>query len=448
MRSKNIALNLFIVLIITISVIFVIQGSMFINLKNFNDDFKPKSLIQPVLKANALDNDYALIWNSSILIGDVKVVDIANDIDKDGTNEILASNGYKVTVFEYNKTQQTFLEDGSTSTDTVWRMCFGNDLDEDGKKEIISASSNGDLYVSEYNETSYTYNIVFQKFIDMFLEGLCIGEDLDKDGKKEIIVGSYGGLLAVFEYNNTDNGYSNVWQTTLADGIIHLGFGNDLDKDGKAEILISTYAGELIIFENNGADSYINVWNSGSILSELYSTSTGNDLDGDGKMEIVTSSGSSQRVDVFEFDGTDNSYTKVWDSGLTLSVNIISVCIGDDLDQDGKFEIMAGASNGTIYAFEFNGTDNSYSKVWDSRTMLGSSILSLCVGKDLNGNGYKEFIAGSSADKIHIFESSSALIPKDTPSNGFQIPGYNIFTFALIIGITSVILIKKKFNSK
>jgi len=422
-----------------------------------------KIILDNVEIKNSGDNEYTKVWDTGTTSLGILRSFCTGDQDSDGKDEIIAVSGSGfMYVLEYNATYNNYsiVFKSEDLLVTLTTVCCGDDLDKDGKKEIfVCGLSTGQMFVFEHNGNDNGYDKVFQKHYGKdgsdtnYIEEMWIGNDLDNDGEKELIVGA-GPYVNISEFNGVGDVYDDMWVSVKLSGIQDVSdvfSGGDLDGDGKKEIIASTYD-KIFIFENSGNNSYEGVWNR--TKDYYYCVCLGNDLDGDGRKEIIAGTGGTDKmVFIYEYNGTNNGYEEVWNSSLvtTIGDSIFSVCVADDLDGDGKKEIIAGSGStgDKLYIFEFNGTDNGYSKVWDSGSTIKGIIYSICIGDDFDSNGKKEIITCSTGDgKVNIFEyndaSSRPIIiieddDDDDDDDEERSRTENIVLLSLIIGSLSIL---------
>lgn len=441
-------------LILTIGNVNYIQNSNEKSSNLLEVETEEKSIEQIEIKSSG-DNDFSTLWISGD-IGAVEAISIG-DQDDDGKGEIIVGANQYIKVFEYNATYNNYTNVYTSEwIGSPYAVCVGDDLDQDGKKEIIGGHFSANYFnVREYNGNDNDYDIVYNSGLggSSFLEDICIGNDLDKDGRMEIVIGD-GLYLNVSEYNGVDNGYTNVWTSNSIGMIQDVCTDNDLDEDGKAEII--AVASKTYVFENTGANAFTEVW---STSNNGYHACVGNDLDNDGKKEIVVSAFNESAI-IYEYNGTDNGYDQVWNSSGIVS-NVLTICVGNDLDRDGKNEIITGSSDGKVTIIEYNGTDNGYSKIWDSGTTINKYVENIAVSDDLNNDGKKELIATTndySPNRLYIFQhddtiSPTIIIVDDDDDDDDDEEGIYISTTTLIVGGTIsaiaivaviILLIKRK----
>lgn len=203
-------------------------------------------------------------------------------------------------------------------------------------------------------------------------------------------------------------------------GIRTLWVTNDLDKDGKPEVLITDYTngGRVHVLELSSPSTLQLVWSS----PQRVGTSSGStprwvrsgDLDGDGNGEIIfpLSTGSADfEVQVWEWDGTDNSYGTAPVMNLTKDF-FASIGVGNfrtnrevasvfDFDGDGKDELIMSNRDHSVYILGVIGSFPGFSS-WEVEggnplnTPVNSKNFSVShwhsVPADIDGDGKKEIV--------------------------------------------------------
>ncbi len=304
----------------------------------------------------ALEKNYS--WTGSILCV------YAADADGDGKTEIitagrLTNNTKSISSLRIWRWNGKDLVLRGSYEDISANAIFVGDVDKDNKPEIVTVArayttteSAAQLSVCQWdgNSLSLKKSAEWTAASDIARGSSVNAGDLDKDGVIEIVTCGYvnnlkncSGQVRVWQFDGTDlsmkanaewrmvDGYSvdnagNVMGNTMA----HTVEVGDLDADGFLEIVTGgfTYDGEKI-------QGQLRIWNwTGDILNleksqewmtsditELKSISI-NDVDGDGKIEIVTS-GSSAGYGSFAQDAADKAQAQIrvwnWD-GNTLTL--------------------------------------------------------------------------------------------------------------------------------
>ncbi len=306
----------------------------------------------------------------------------------------------------------------------VRRVWVGNDLDKDGKQELIATdySNGGRVHVFEMTGPN-TLELVWSSPS----RGTSASSgstpraprtgDLDGDGNQEIIFTLSTGTLdfevQVWEYNGTDNSYgdptTNTPSLTLpADYFSTLGIGNfrtnreamsveDFDGDGRDELIMANRDQKVYVLGVQGEFPGFGGWQveggdpavapENGFIGPSWWHSIGADIDGDGKKEIVNlyydfygiwsidpTGPDSYRYPQPVAEGKTNhvyQYTKNWAYDATSYMGMYAA----DVDGDGKQELA-----GILYGpgvYDYSVVLNSLTKqdtgvyVWKDSTQFG-----------------------------------------------------------------------------
>jgi hypothetical protein len=164
----------------------------------------------------------------------------------------------------------------------------------------------------------------------------------------------------------------------------------DLNGDGYSEIVFGSDDGNLYVFtltpegfQDSGGSAILN-W-SRSLQAQ------------DSALRSVTADPDDRDV---RTSGTLRDY-------VGLGGQIYSTPAIGQLDDDGQLEIVVGAENGRLYAFNHDGTPLDGS--WPVR--LGGLIRSSAAIGDLDGDGRNEVVVGCFDRKVYAFDASGAPLP-------------------------------------
>ncbi len=328
----------------------------------------------------------------------------------------------------------------------VW---VANDLDQDGKPEILATdyTNNGRVHVYELNGDKL--ELVWTSPSEATLNGSgstprwVRSGDLDGDGKGEIIFPLYNtGKVEVYEWDGVnDNGYIQAIELP-EDQFAAQGVGNfrmnrevasvyDFDGDGADELIMVNYDNSVYVLGISGDVPGFGGWQlEGGDPAEVTANgadfsggslwhSVPADINGDGQIEIVNHHWNFFGFWSIEPNGT-NSYTypdttksdyyvelrRNWNQDAVSYMGLQPA----DVDGDGKTEV-AGIMYGADYdvaLLSFNqGDDPLYS--WDTTKygVIGHNLWELAgnsagsfwgIGAaDLNGNGKEEILLGGSS---------------------------------------------------
>jgi hypothetical protein len=185
------------------------------------------------------------------------------------------------------------------------------------------------------------------------------------------------------------------------------------DADGSVWITVRTEDGHLLAELGVCISPAQPCTDSGDLAAIPYSGDCGTaaphliDFDGDGYDDLVV--GEHLLVDGITlahlWDQRDLAYDEVWNSGNDLR-NVWDAEI-DDLDQDGRCEIMAQSYHypGTlVHLYECTG-NNSFALSWHADTLYAPSLNSVC-GAETDGDGQREAIAGEvgTLGRVYMWE--------------------------------------------
>jgi LruC domain-containing protein len=247
--------------------------------------------------------------------------------------------------------------------------------------------------------------------------------DVNGDGKQEIVVASQDGVINVLDQDGAsiagwpNTTYNSTIRSTPAVG--------DIDGDGNNEVVVGG-GNYLWAWHADGSqvsgfpqflDPGYNIFST-PVLAELDNTHAG--------LEIVVATGG---MKVFALTGAGATLPG-WPVQMGGQVeeygNLIlnaTPAVGD-LTGDGIPEIVAGSTDGKIYAWNLDGTLLNHT--WPQSTQDWIYASPLIV--DLNGDGYRDVVAASGDGRLYAWRG-----------DGFPLPGFPYQVRGAIVASPAVV---------
>jgi PKD repeat protein len=219
--------------------------------------------------------------------------------------------------------------------------------------------------------------------------------DLDGDGDYDLLIGTSDGKI--FAYENTGTTSNPLWTRKTAWDVPDIGdsaapYLVDLDRDGDYDLMIGSSKGITYGYENTGT---INgpvwtkktSWDAPDIGSR--STPCLADLDGDGDYDLLI--GATDGI-TYAYENSGAITSPVWTAKtewLVPSIGIYSTPCLADLDGDGDYDLLIGEYSGITYGYENTGSASS--SVWTRKSSwdapdVGSTVHPALVDLDRDGD--------------------------------------------------------------
>ena len=309
------------------------------------------------------------------------------DLDGDGDLEVLAEgfdrrlhawhhDGTVVDGWPITRSNGDALLRGGWSSPAV------GDIDNDGLPEVIFGTDSppweGEGSVPDYTRATVwavngdSSNVPgFPVSTEQTIQSSPALGDIDGDGQLEIVVGTGSGIAGtggykVYAWNGDGTPVENWPRLTEGNMLAPPALG-DLDGDGDLEVVIGCGVG-------NGACQWLYAWHgdgsdvAGFPVKPLGFTRDGTlyhdaiyspilaDYDGDGVTEIMLSIMGAWGISIIEPDGTMSP-----DRTHLTHDNLLSAPLVDDVDNDGKLEVLVGGAapdkyHGQVFIWDAVGT--------------------------------------------------------------------------------------------
>ncbi|UCG68989.1 MAG: VCBS repeat-containing protein [Thermoplasmata archaeon] len=307
------------------------------------------------------------------------------DVNHDGQIEIVT--GYwELKVWQEN----TLLWESETFEQEIYSVAIV-DSDSDQENEILFTKGvidwYSDIYVLGYDGSSF-----IEEWVSEYLPSISSIsiEDVNSDGINDLVLGTRPGELIIFEDPKNQLKVRDAKRIEVGFEIIHVFCGN-FDGDSSIDI-VATDAHDMIYFlEYDGAD-YVKV-DEIQIVDDSFTAAEVDDVDSDGKIELVMATLNGY-VYIIGYEG---SYEIEW-SNLICENGITAITTGNS-DNDGVLEILVGGFDYYLYVLVYDGSE--YVEI---RTQhMSSMIFTLGVG-DIDYDGENELVSEVGYFELKVFQ--------------------------------------------
>jgi len=362
----------------------------------------------------------------------------------------------------------------TTETSHYWKNPDLVDIDNDGDRDLIYGTDDGNMLMYQNNGTLtspvFAYNGTYFPVVKVSGNSTASLADIDNDGDLDLITGTSGGQIRLVQ----NNGTKFIPQFALTSG----NYGNlstssyscprfaDFDKDGDYDVVTGATDGKVYLYLNNNGSFTLADWFS-TVDIGWTSIPAPVDLDGDGDMDLLVGAETSANV-VFMENVGNNTFTS--NPSMITGINFGSYnrpSFGD-ADNDGDYDLIIGSLWGDLKYYENTGTATA--PVWTNNSTLVAGIEmdqnSTPYFADIDGDTRKDLIIGDSDGNFFAFKNLFAPVSVNdltpvphsfTISNAYPNPFNNMAKvqisfadageyFVQITGITGEVISRKVMN--
>jgi outer membrane protein assembly factor BamB len=286
------------------------------------------------------------------------------DVDGDGKKEVIIASSCNPKTFCMNgatgAVKWVCNTRGSDSPPTV------ADVDGDGKPEILHGEFGGYVICINAENGSIAWELAVDT--DSWIQTAPTIADLDGDGKPDFVVATWNAVNRNANKVYAFRGYDRklLWTHSLSDVVYHGTAVGDLDGDGKPELLIGSYSDTLYCL--NGRTGSVNwTYSAGSNFAASSPVIIA-DLDDNGVCEVVFAAW--YKMIVLRADGSLKwSYDM---PGYTQSFRGAAIA---DVNNDRYPDVIFGTTNGNLIALRGENGNLIFQK--NLRTAYGDSAFEI-----------------------------------------------------------------------
>jgi len=348
---------------------------------------------------------------------DVKIKDLNNDGKADVIFAI-SDLSYYIQVFPNNSTPGNLILSNTTysyKTQMSPMSVAVDDLDGDGKPDLVSVSYNNQVSVLQNKGTntdfSFAESVQYYTTLDPYDVEL---GDLNNDGKPDVVVANRdSNTISIFINTSTPGNITFAPRFSLKTGNNPISIAiRDIDGDALADIaVVNSGNGSISIFRNTSKTPFTSfaprldaVVYGGPYAMELF------DMNGDGKNDMVVSNNGSDKISVFKNLSTLGNIKFDSQVSFPATSEPEGLAVGD-LNGDGKPDVVVANHYGAVVSVFTNESTEDSIKMSNKVDYTTSSWPTSVAINDLDGDGKPEIVAVN-----YYYSSATILQNKVNPS--------------------------------
>ncbi len=333
------------------------------------------------------------------------------DLDGDGYMDIVASSWDSLKTFAFTRNAQVRAGWPVSTTSQVWSAAAIGDLENDGKKEVIFASNDANIYAFRWNgvevrdgDANPATIGVFKRVDTYYNFSTPAIADIDGDGRREVVFAAENGRIHALRSDGTAPA---GWSVFLGSTGAHI-FGSPAvgNLDGNADNEIDIV---IPVEKDSGADSIYVLrangqkkpgWPQPAAVGgmNLAPSPALADMNNDGKLDVVHA-GTDGKLYVYNGNGTPLvPLNGVRFSTLAIYATESSPVVAD-IDGDGLNDIVIGDELGYLTAISGDGTVLPGFPI-----LLGAEVKGTAALCDCDADGKTEIVFAGMDQKVYMWD--------------------------------------------
>ncbi|MEV4684556.1 FG-GAP repeat domain-containing protein [Streptomyces kurssanovii] len=325
-----------------------------------------------------------------------------NDVDSDGVADLFARNTAGELYFYRGTGEAARPFEGRVKVGTGWNIfntLFSlDDLDGDGNAELLARAVNGDLY--RYTSTgtgAFLPRVKFGSGMNSVNQFANAG-NVPNWGKEDLAAIDTQGTL--WWYLDQNNGRFSARQQLSSTGGwkgARITVTSSLDDDSYPEILQLWEGG---LYTNGVSDEPYFIGSGWGVYNTLVGPG---DLSGDGKGDLIARDGSGV-LHLYRGNGNGTGFAAKQRIGSGWG-QFNALLGAGDISGDGRADLVARAKDGKLYLYEGTGVAAAPFK---AKKLIGSgwgSYTKLAAPGDMTGDGRADIIARTSGGTLYRYDS-------------------------------------------
>jgi len=454
LRQKNKTKTIFLCLISALILSFLFRATTLFNYNQESMNFSNK--MPQSSNSNAPEQHWNRTWggngnDSAICIAldssdNIYIIGIYN-VTSEPSSSISSSNNIVAQPPPTNFGGDVVLLKYDSSGEYQWNKTWGGSGRDEGRSIAVDSSDNiylvgnsaeGGVVFLKYDSSG---ELIWDKSWSNDSSAMAITID---SVDNIYITGRQSGSVIIWKYNSLG---VYQWERTWEGGVFsHMGYGIAVDSSiniyltGNMYVMGSFYDSFLLKYDSSGVLQWNTTWGGSE-----FDMGTSIAIDSSNNILIagITSSYGAGGFDIFlvAFDSSGQlQWNTTWGgSEFDGGWDILT------LDQSGNIYIGAGTGSygaglidGILLNYSSTG-QQQWNTTWGGSGDDGFNSIIVDSSDNIFLTGYTESFGAGGGDIILVKYSHST----KTPDNGFEISGYDLFSLFGVIGLISIIIIKK-----